>query len=66
MGSDGRVGAEIARNHGARVVIQDEATSVVWGMPGSVADAGLADAVYSLPDLPAALIRLARIGNPRP
>jgi two-component system chemotaxis response regulator CheB len=41
------------------VVVQDAATSVVWGMPGSVARAGLADAVLPLPKIADAL--LARV-----
>ena len=48
MGHDGRVGAEHLARAGARVVAQDEASSVVWGMPGAVARAGLADAVVPL------------------
>ncbi|MDT7856050.1 chemotaxis response regulator protein-glutamate methylesterase [Rubrivirga sp. S365] len=48
MGHDGRVGAEHLTRAGARVVAQDEATSVVWGMPGAVVRAGLADAVVPL------------------
>jgi two-component system, chemotaxis family, protein-glutamate methylesterase/glutaminase len=45
MGQDGFRGSELLKNAGAYVVCQDEATSVVWGMPGKVASAGLADAV---------------------
>ena len=47
MGSDGLRGAEELVAAGAHVVAQDEATSVVWGMPGFVVNAGLADAVVS-------------------
>jgi two-component system chemotaxis response regulator CheB len=36
---------------GAEIVAQDEATSVVWGMPGAVTHAGLADAVLPLPEI---------------
>jgi two-component system, chemotaxis family, protein-glutamate methylesterase/glutaminase len=43
MGQDGLKGCEMLRAAGARVYVQDEATSVVWGMPGFVARAGLAD-----------------------
>ena len=45
MGCDGLRGAEVLKAHGAYVIAQDEASSVVWGMPGVVANAGLADAV---------------------
>jgi len=48
MGQDGLRGAEVIRAAGGQVVAQDEATSVVWGMPGFVARAGLADAVLPL------------------
>ena len=48
MGSDGLKGCEILGELGARVVVQDEATSVVWGMPGFVARRGLADKILPL------------------
>lgn len=48
MGQDGKRGAEQLRGAGAEIVAQDEATSVVWGMPGAVATAGLANAVLPL------------------
>jgi two-component system chemotaxis response regulator CheB len=51
MGHDGRNGcAELARS-GAEIVAQDEATSVVWGMPGAVTNAGLASVVLPLDDI---------------
>lgn len=48
MGTDGLHGAEALRSAGARVLAQDEATSAVWGMPGAVVRAGLAEAVLPL------------------
>jgi two-component system, chemotaxis family, protein-glutamate methylesterase/glutaminase len=48
MGSDGARGAEVLRRGGAEVVAQDEASSVVWGMPGAVVAAGLAHRVLPL------------------
>jgi two-component system, chemotaxis family, protein-glutamate methylesterase/glutaminase len=48
MGSDGLRGAERIREAGGQVIVQDEASSVVWGMPGAVATAGLAEGVYPL------------------
>jgi two-component system chemotaxis response regulator CheB len=48
MGQDGKRGCEPLVAAGARVIVQDEATSVVWGMPGAVAEAGLADAVLPI------------------
>jgi two-component system chemotaxis response regulator CheB len=43
MGQDGLRGCECVRAAGGRVLVQDEASSVVWSMPGAVAQAGLAD-----------------------
>lgn len=48
MGQDGFRGCEKVRASGGQVVVQDEATSVVWGMPGFVARANLAHAVLPL------------------
>ncbi|HLY18999.1 MAG TPA: chemotaxis response regulator protein-glutamate methylesterase [Bryobacteraceae bacterium] len=48
MGQDGLRGAEALRARGAMVIAQDEASSVVWGMPGAVAQAGLAHCVLPL------------------
>ncbi|WP_104524325.1 protein-glutamate methylesterase/protein-glutamine glutaminase [Blastococcus atacamensis] len=48
MGADGRNGCGEIRNAGGTVVVQDQATSVVWGMPGAVAQAGYADEVLAL------------------
>lgn len=47
MGRDGTLGAEAMVKAGAEILAQDAATSVVWGMPGSVAQAGLVSAVMS-------------------
>ncbi len=48
MGRDGLKGAERIRAVGGRIVIQDQATSVVWGMPGAIAAAGLANDIVPL------------------
>jgi two-component system chemotaxis response regulator CheB len=48
MGADGVLGAQDIRDAGGDVIIQDEASSVVWGMPGLVDASGLADAAYPL------------------
>jgi len=48
MGSDGRLGAGVIREAGGTVLAQDQATSVVWGMPGAVTQAGYADEVLPL------------------
>jgi two-component system chemotaxis response regulator CheB len=59
MGQDGVKGCEDITAAGGRVIVQDEATSVVWEMPGLVAKAGLADAVLPLGELAAELVRRA-------
>lgn len=66
MGQDGLAGARSIREAGGFVYAQDEATSVVWGMPGSVANAGLADAVAPLNHIPRLIAAAARRGRPRP
>jgi two-component system chemotaxis response regulator CheB len=48
MGQDGMRGCELIKEQNGQVVIQDEPTSVVWGMPGSVAQAGYADCILPL------------------
>jgi two-component system chemotaxis response regulator CheB len=57
MGSDGVVGTKAMKAAGAQIVVQDEATSVVWGMPGQVAAAGAADGIYPLEEIAAELQR---------
>ena len=47
MGNDGASGARFLRQHDATIVVQDPKTSVVWGMPGSVARQGIANAVMN-------------------
>jgi two-component system chemotaxis response regulator CheB len=64
MGQDGLLGCQALRGAGAQILAQDEASSVVWGMPGFVARAGLADAVRPLADLPAEILRRVRSGSP--
>jgi two-component system chemotaxis response regulator CheB len=63
MGSDGLRGAEQLAAAGARVLVQDEPTSVVWGMPGFVARAGLADAIVPLSGLRGEIVRRVAIGR---
>lgn len=63
MGQDGTEGAAAVKRAGGLVLAQDEATSVVWGMPGSIVAAGLADAVAPLEELPGALAELSRAGR---
>jgi two-component system chemotaxis response regulator CheB len=48
MGQDGLLGCQLLKKNGACIIAQDERSSVVWGMPGAVARAGVADAVVDL------------------
>jgi two-component system, chemotaxis family, protein-glutamate methylesterase/glutaminase len=57
MGADGVLGAQAIRDAGGDVIIQDEASSVVWGMPGLVHASGLADAAYPLDNLATEITR---------
>lgn len=60
MGHDGLAGTRRVVEAGGTAVAQDEATSVVWGMPGAVAQAGLCHAVLPLPRIAPKLIELLR------
>jgi two-component system chemotaxis response regulator CheB len=64
MGRDGSAGAAAVRSAGGAVLAQDEQSSVVWGMPGAVVRAGLADAVLPLDDLAGEIA--ARVWRGRP
>ncbi len=57
MGQDGFKGCEELVAAGARVIVQDEATSVVWGMPGFVARAGLAEKILPLDQIGPEIVR---------
>jgi two-component system chemotaxis response regulator CheB len=59
MGCDGLKGCEAVVNAGGRVMAQDRETSVVWGMPGAVAQAGLCRDVLPLRQIGSALKRIA-------
>jgi len=63
MGHDGRGGAKVLRDAGAEILAQDEASSVVWGMPGAVVGAGLADEVLPLDRIAAFLISRVKAGR---
>jgi len=63
MGSDGFDGCKAIRSAGGRVLVQDRATSAVWGMPGAVAEAGLAHRVLPLKAIAAELVRLCPVNS---
>jgi two-component system chemotaxis response regulator CheB len=63
MGHDGLAGTRLIVDQGGAAVAQDEATSVVWGMPGAVAQAGLCHAVLPLPRIAPKLLEMLRIAS---
>ncbi len=66
MGRDGCRGCEIIKEAGGEVIVQDQESSVVWGMPGSVAEAGLANGIYPLKDIAAQIVaRVKKVGSDR-
>ena len=58
MGSDGAQGGKAIVAAGGNVIAQDEATSVVWGMPGAVANAGVCAAVLPLDQIAPKVVRV--------
>lgn len=63
MGQDGMLGCEAIRDTGGQIIAQDEDSSVVWGMPGAVVDADLADRIVELDQLAAELNQKAQWGR---
>ncbi len=57
MGDDGIEGAQELAGVKAPIIVQDEATSVVWGMPAAIAKAGLADEILPLESIPNAILQ---------
>lgn len=60
MGQDGANGCAHIKERGGQVIVQDEASSIVWGMPGSVANAGLADKILPLAEIAGEINRVVR------
>jgi two-component system chemotaxis response regulator CheB len=63
MGQDGLRGCEAIKSAKGQVLAQDEASSVVWGMPGFVVRAGLADRVLPLPQIAGEIVQRVRRGR---
>src|ERR1700756_80864 len=63
MGSDGARGAAYIREAGGEVLVQDEASSVVWGMPGAVVDAQCANKICPLPEISREIVRRILAGR---
>lgn len=62
MGDDGTIGCQTLKSQGAAIVTQDEASSVVYGMPRSVAEAGLSDRVAPLHEIASLLVETLAAG----
>lgn len=63
MGKDGAGGAKALQDKGARVYVQDQESSVVWGMPGHIVECGLADRILPIEQIAHELIRAT---SPKP
>lgn len=63
MGSDGLDGCRAIVAGGGTVIAQDEATSIVWGMPGAVSNAGLAAAILPLAEMGGTVARFLQGGR---
>ncbi len=59
MGSDGTLGSKAISQAGGSVIVQDEESSVVWGMPGSVVREGAADKVVPIDELASEILKRA-------
>jgi two-component system chemotaxis response regulator CheB len=57
MGSDGMLGSRVIRASGGTIIAQDQASSIVWGMPGAVTNAGLAQRVLTLDAIAPEIVR---------
>jgi two-component system chemotaxis response regulator CheB len=60
MGSDGTNGAKIVRASGGKIYAEDEASCVVYGMPGSIVRSNLQDKIVSLSDIPNAIMEFIK------
>jgi len=63
MGQDGTKGSDVVVKNGGSIIAQDEATSVVWGMPGAVASAGLCTAMLPIQEIGGFVRQIAMRGS---
>ena len=63
MGQDGLIGCEHISKAGGQVIVQDESSSVIWGMPGAVSKAGLAEKELPLKQLAAEIVKRVELGR---
>ena len=64
MGHDGAAGSKVIADAGGSVIAQDEESSVVWGMPGAVAQAGAAAEILPLDQIGPKIVRILGGGRP--
>jgi two-component system chemotaxis response regulator CheB len=64
MGHDGVEGLRVVHELGGQILVQDEASSVVYGMPAAAVRAGLSDAILPLKDLPGRIMRAVQEETP--
>ena len=63
MGQDGLIGCQCVKKAGGQVIVQDQESSVVWGMPGTVAQAGLADEILPISEIGKKIISKLKVGR---
>jgi len=63
MGSDGARGAQRIQDAGGEILVQDAASSVVWGMPGAVVQSGAADQICPLQEISQEVVRRVTAGR---
>jgi two-component system, chemotaxis family, protein-glutamate methylesterase/glutaminase len=61
MGCDGTLGAQFIKLNRGRVIVEDESTCVVWGMPKSVLESGYADKVIPLPGIANGIVEALKV-----
>ena len=66
MGADGTGGAQAIREAGGAVIVQDEASSAIWGMPGRVVAAGQADRICPLGSIASEIVRRVNANRQQP
>ena len=64
MGKDGLEGCRRVKEQRGAVLVQDHASSVVWGMPGAVARAGLADRILAIDEIAPEILRRTSLSQP--
>jgi two-component system chemotaxis response regulator CheB len=64
MGEDGLEGSKAIRTAGGQILVQNKETSVVWGMPGAIAKAGIAEKILPLQNVASEMVTRVRHDRP--